>query len=230
VRSYDRSHTLSLRARGVEYEARETFESGMCSDAETLEALGTSEDQALSISDDIRHRDEERLAIQAVEGMLAGREKLHTKPVSPEPLMKPKRKSERLDGQSQDDYTVTIRPDPFPAAAAEWHQTHRPASGQSRQTGYLPLGLSFRSFGDPIRHDALSPCIPHSRHRGNPPFLRRGARLPDGAFHRDVDRFRPLRTPDVRPCPAGRGHSPASANGRRAFGADPAFRRRAADG
>jgi CPA2 family monovalent cation:H+ antiporter-2 len=107
ARAYDRSHTLSLRARGVEYEARETFESGMLFGRKTLEALGTSEDQALSISDDIRHRDEERLAIQAVEGLLGGREKLHTKPVSPEPLMKPKRKSERLDGQSQDDYTVT---------------------------------------------------------------------------------------------------------------------------
>jgi hypothetical protein len=38
----------------------------------TLEALGTSEDRALSISEDVRHRDEERLAIQAVEGLLGG--------------------------------------------------------------------------------------------------------------------------------------------------------------
>jgi hypothetical protein len=44
----------------------------------TLEALGTSEDRALSISEDVRHRDEERLAIQAVEGLLGGLEKLHT--------------------------------------------------------------------------------------------------------------------------------------------------------
>ena len=97
ARAYDRTHTLSLRARGVDYEARETFESGMLFGRKTLEALGTSEDQAASISEDVRHRDEERLAIQAVEGLLAGQEKLHTRPVTPEPLIKPKRESERLD-------------------------------------------------------------------------------------------------------------------------------------
>jgi CPA2 family monovalent cation:H+ antiporter-2 len=91
ARAYDRGHTLSLRARGVDYEARETFESGMLFGRKTLEALGTSEDRALSISEDVRHRDEERLAIQAVEGLLGGLEKLHTRPVSPEPLIKPKR-------------------------------------------------------------------------------------------------------------------------------------------
>ncbi|WP_394690509.1 monovalent cation:proton antiporter-2 (CPA2) family protein [Hoeflea sp.] len=107
ARAYDRGHTLSLRARGVDYEARETFESGMLFGRKTLEALGTSEDQALAISDDVRHRDEERLAIQAVEGLLGGLEKLHTRPVSPEPLIKPKRKSERLDTPAGDDQTLS---------------------------------------------------------------------------------------------------------------------------
>ncbi|MDF1606774.1 monovalent cation:proton antiporter-2 (CPA2) family protein [Hoeflea sp. YIM 152468] len=97
ARAYDRTHTLSLRARGVDYETRETFESGMLFGRKTLEALGTSEDQAAAISQDVRHRDEERLAMQAVEGLLAGLEKLHTRPVTPEPLIKPKRESERLD-------------------------------------------------------------------------------------------------------------------------------------
>jgi CPA2 family monovalent cation:H+ antiporter-2 len=46
ARAYDRTHTLSLRARGVDYEARETFESGMLFGRKTLEALGTSEDRA----------------------------------------------------------------------------------------------------------------------------------------------------------------------------------------
>lgn len=107
ARAYDRGHTLSLRARGVDYEARETFESGMLFGRKTLEALGTSEDQALAISDDVRHRDEERLAIQAVEGLLGGLEKLHTRPVSPEPLIKPKRKSERLDTPTPDDQALS---------------------------------------------------------------------------------------------------------------------------
>jgi CPA2 family monovalent cation:H+ antiporter-2 len=107
ARAYDRTHTLSLRARGVDYEARETFESGMLFGRKTLEALGTSEDQAAAISEDVRHRDEERLAIQAVEGLLAGREKLHTRPVTPEPLVKPKRESERLDKPLKDDITLS---------------------------------------------------------------------------------------------------------------------------
>lgn len=107
ARAYDRTHTLSLRARGVDYEARETFESGMLFGRKTLEALGVTEDQALEISHDVRHRDEERLALQAVEGLLAGREKLITRPVTPEPLIKPKRKSERLDKPQETDHTVT---------------------------------------------------------------------------------------------------------------------------
>ena len=97
ARAYDRGHTLSLRARGVDYEARETFESGMLFGRKTLEALGLDEERAYEISHDVRRRDEERLAIQAAEGIFAGREKLLTRPVSPEPLIKPKRQSERLD-------------------------------------------------------------------------------------------------------------------------------------
>lgn len=107
ARAYDRTHTLSLRARGVDYEARETFESGMLFGRKTLEALGTSEDQAIEISHDVRRRDEERLAMQAVEGILAGRDKLHTRPVTPEPLIKPKRESERLDKPLKPDQTLS---------------------------------------------------------------------------------------------------------------------------
>ena len=92
ARSYDRGHTLSLRQRGVEYELRETLESGLVFGRETLIALGASEDEAQAITDDIRKRDAKRLEIQAVEGIMAGSDMLHTQPVSPEPLMRPKRK------------------------------------------------------------------------------------------------------------------------------------------
>ena len=46
VRSYDRMHTLELRAKGVDYELRETFESGLRFGQKTLEALGMDEDTA----------------------------------------------------------------------------------------------------------------------------------------------------------------------------------------
>lgn len=90
VRSYDRVHTLALREKGVEYELRETLESGLLFGARTLEALGTDDATADEIRRDIRRRDEERLAIQAAEGILAGANMLHTRPVTPEPLLKPR--------------------------------------------------------------------------------------------------------------------------------------------
>ncbi|MNL28822.1 Glutathione-regulated potassium-efflux system protein KefC [compost metagenome] len=91
ARSYDRLHTLELRAKGVDYELRETFESGLLFGRKTLEALGVGNDEALAIMDDIRKRDEARLVLQEAEGITAGRDMLHSQPVRPEPLVKPKR-------------------------------------------------------------------------------------------------------------------------------------------
>lgn len=91
VRAYDRVHSISLRKRDVEYELRETLESGLLFGRRTIEALGVSEDEAYAIGEDIRRRDEERLKIQATEGLQAGRHMLHNRPVRPEPLVKPKR-------------------------------------------------------------------------------------------------------------------------------------------
>ncbi|MFN7027675.1 MAG: cation:proton antiporter, partial [Pseudorhizobium sp.] len=90
VRSYDRIHTISLRARGVEYELRETLESGLLFGRKALEALEISGAEAEAIEADIRKRDEERLLIQAADGLMAGRHMLHNRPVKPEPLTKPK--------------------------------------------------------------------------------------------------------------------------------------------
>lgn len=91
VRSYDRVHTLSLRARGVQHDVRETFESALLFGRGTLEELGVEPEDALAIGDDIRRRDVARLELQAVEGLTAGRHMLHFKPVKPEPLVKPKK-------------------------------------------------------------------------------------------------------------------------------------------
>ncbi|OAP40921.1 potassium transporter TrkA [Sinorhizobium glycinis] len=91
ARSYDRLHTLELRAKGVEYELRETFESGLLFGRKTIEALGVGGEEAIAIMDDIRRRDEARLVLQEAEGITAGRHMLHSQPVRPEPLVKPKR-------------------------------------------------------------------------------------------------------------------------------------------
>lgn len=104
ARSYDRIHTLALRARGVDLEVRETFESGLVFGRKTLEALGVGDEEALAITNDIRRRDEARLNLQAAEGLAAGRDMLHSRPVRPEPLIKPKHTEEVID--EEDDLIV----------------------------------------------------------------------------------------------------------------------------
>lgn len=91
VRSYDRVHTLALRQKGVEYEVRETIESALLFGRKTLEGLGMDEPDAMAIADDIRRRDEARLQLQAVDGIAAGQEFMLSRPMQPEPLVKPRR-------------------------------------------------------------------------------------------------------------------------------------------
>ena len=66
-------HSRDLRKKGVEYERRETLEPGLLFGRRILEGLDMDGERALAISDDIRERDEERLQLQAVEGLAAGR-------------------------------------------------------------------------------------------------------------------------------------------------------------
>lgn len=102
VRSYDREHTLQLRALGVDYELRETLESGLLFGRKALETLGTNQELAQDITNDVRQRDENRLYVQASEGILAGGQFLFTKPVTPEPLVKPAREGIALDKTTEE--------------------------------------------------------------------------------------------------------------------------------
>ncbi|MBB3656385.1 CPA2 family monovalent cation:H+ antiporter-2 [Rhizobium sp. BK650] len=97
VRSYDRIHSIELRNKGVDYELRETLESGLLFGRRTLEALGVSEVDAYEIGEDIRKRDEARLVLQVSEGLQAGQDLLFSTPIKPEPLVKPKRAPDPFD-------------------------------------------------------------------------------------------------------------------------------------
>jgi CPA2 family monovalent cation:H+ antiporter-2 len=97
VRSYDRIHSIALRNRGVDYELRETLESGLLFGRRTLEALGVPETDAYEIGEDIRRRDEARLVLQVTEGLQAGSDMLFSHPVRPEPLVKPKRTADPFE-------------------------------------------------------------------------------------------------------------------------------------
>ncbi len=85
VRAYDRAHAISLRARGAEFEIRETFESALAFGRTALVALGAEAEHAAAVSDEVRRRDEERLAMQVIG---AG----DPAAISPEPLFRPSRR------------------------------------------------------------------------------------------------------------------------------------------
>jgi len=96
VRSYDRAHALELLAHPRVWQIRETFESALVMGEALLVALGQDAEDAKLIVDDVRERDRERLKLQLREGLMAGRETLHTKPV-PEPLLSPRHEGQALD-------------------------------------------------------------------------------------------------------------------------------------
>lgn len=100
VRSYDRVHTLELLKSGVDYEIRETYESAMAFGQETLEALGIASETAQEIADDVRRRDLERLAIQQVEGVFGGADRMFSHKMMPEPLIKPQREAQPLSEET----------------------------------------------------------------------------------------------------------------------------------
>ncbi|MEJ2411347.1 MAG: NAD-binding protein, partial [Novosphingobium sp.] len=77
-RATDRAHSLELTKKGVDYQIRDTFESSIAFGKAALEALGTPVDRVAQIEEDVRLRDEERLALQLKEGLFAGSDRLHS--------------------------------------------------------------------------------------------------------------------------------------------------------
>lgn len=102
VRTYDRTHSLEMMGRGVDYQLRETVESALVFGGKMLEGMGLSVDAANDIVEDIRYLDHERLLVQRSEGEQAGKHMMHTQPVKPEPLIEPKTESEGLDDVSRE--------------------------------------------------------------------------------------------------------------------------------
>ncbi len=73
VRAFDRGHTLRLIAARVDFQIRETFESALMFGHSVLTDLGLSRDEADEAIADVRRRDKERLELQVVGGLSAGR-------------------------------------------------------------------------------------------------------------------------------------------------------------
>jgi glutathione-regulated potassium-efflux system protein KefB len=98
VRSFDRGHTIRLIEAQVDYQIRETFESALMFGRAVLVGLGFSPAEAEDTARDVRKRDDERLALQLVDGFTAGRYLLRGNMPTPEPtpLTPPKAKGKAL--------------------------------------------------------------------------------------------------------------------------------------
>ncbi|GAA0648887.1 monovalent cation:proton antiporter-2 (CPA2) family protein [Brevundimonas lenta] len=104
VRAYDRGHAIRLVQAGVEYQIRETFESALVFGYQVLIDLGFTAEEARDTIDDVRRRDEERLSIQLVEGITAGRSLMrgNIRTTRPEPYIKPRHEGRALNEETAD--------------------------------------------------------------------------------------------------------------------------------
>lgn len=77
ARSIDREHAIELIHAGVDYQVRETLESAFILGEQALIVLGDEPEMAMELMADIRKRDTERLEIETVGGIYAGRDLIH---------------------------------------------------------------------------------------------------------------------------------------------------------
>jgi glutathione-regulated potassium-efflux system protein KefB len=102
VRAYDRRHALELLEKGADYQIRETFESALAFGGATLEALNEDRDLALSVVDEVRNRDIERLEIQQAGGAYEPAAQSIKPRVQPEPLTRPTTRSRGLNRAAEE--------------------------------------------------------------------------------------------------------------------------------
>ncbi len=102
VRAYDRGHAVRLVQAGVDYQVREVFESALVFGEKVLVDLGFSPEEARETIEDVRRRDEERFALQLVEGIQAGRSLMrgNIATTRPEPYVKPRREGKPLNEEA----------------------------------------------------------------------------------------------------------------------------------
>lgn len=74
ARARDREHAIALIEAGVAYQIRETVESAFALGARALLSVGADPDTATEMMEDVRRRDTERLELEIVGGIYAGRE------------------------------------------------------------------------------------------------------------------------------------------------------------
>jgi glutathione-regulated potassium-efflux system protein KefB len=101
VRAYDRGHSMSLIAAGVDYQIREIYESATAMGAAMLEGLGVAPEDVAEIVTDVRRRDAERLTLQVAGGIYAGADLVRNNGPIPAPLTVPKQAARPLSIETQ---------------------------------------------------------------------------------------------------------------------------------
>lgn len=101
ARAYDRQHAIALIRANVDYQIRETLESAIAFSIAALKRLGTSDEEAREVCEQVRRRDAERLALQ-VAGDVAGARDLvlSNNRMTPAPLTRPRRGGEALSAET----------------------------------------------------------------------------------------------------------------------------------
>jgi monovalent cation:proton antiporter-2 (CPA2) family protein len=103
VRSYDRTHSIALMNRDVDYQLRETVESALAFGRATLEGLGVAPEAAAATLADVRKRDVARLVLQQAGALPDGSGWMRGAPeIKPEPLTAPKSPSRALNAETRD--------------------------------------------------------------------------------------------------------------------------------
>ena len=74
ARARDREQAIALIEAGVAYQVRETVESAFALGERALVSVGADPDMAVEMMEDVRRRDAERLELEIVGGLYAGRE------------------------------------------------------------------------------------------------------------------------------------------------------------
>ncbi|WP_108662371.1 monovalent cation:proton antiporter-2 (CPA2) family protein [Acuticoccus kandeliae] len=95
ARAYDRRHALTLAAKQVDYERRETFDGALRFGRDALVTLGMEADAAKETEILVRKWDRERLELQRLEGLVEGHRKWRD--VTPRPYL-----DQPIDGEIEE--------------------------------------------------------------------------------------------------------------------------------
>ena len=85
ARAFDRGHSLRLIKAGVDFQIREIFESALALSEQVLLGLGHDEEAAREAIKDVRERDEQRIELELVGGLPAGRSLIRGNMPTPQP-------------------------------------------------------------------------------------------------------------------------------------------------